>query len=226
PPCSTVSAVWNPTDEQTENGEREDGKGVSGWSVHSNMAQESTKLTKDSTNNTVDLKKSESVSSCRLFGFDLKVALKGDNIISEVSPSAERHELVGISDQKSNPLSKDCIGAQNKQSTLSRSRTKVQMQGVAVGRAVDLTMLKGYDELIDELEEMFEIKGKLRPRNQWEIVFTDDEGDMMLMGDDPWQEFCNMVKRIMICSSQDVKKMTSGSKMQLSSSIENEVSGI
>lgn len=60
------------------------------------------------------------------------------------------------------------------------------MQGIAVGRAVDLTVLKGYHELIVELEEMFAIKGELSPRNQWEIVFTDDEGDMMLMGDDPW----------------------------------------
>ena len=63
---------------------------------------------------------------------------------------------------------------------------KVQMQGIAVGRAVDLTSLRGYAELIDELEEMFEIKGELRPRDKWEIVFTDDEGDMMLVGDDPW----------------------------------------
>lgn len=63
---------------------------------------------------------------------------------------------------------------------------KVQMQGIAVGRAVDLTTLKGYGELITELEEMFEIKGELQPRDKWEIVFTDNEGDMMLMGDDPW----------------------------------------
>ena len=60
------------------------------------------------------------------------------------------------------------------------------MQGIAVGRAVDLTSLSGYAELIDELEEMFEIKGELHPRDKWEIVFTDDDGDMMLMGDDPW----------------------------------------
>ncbi|KAI4310379.1 hypothetical protein MLD38_035360 [Melastoma candidum] len=100
----------------------------------------------------------------------------------------------------------------------ARSRTKVQMQGVAVGRAVDLTMLEGYDELIFELEEMFDIKGQLRPRDKWEIVFTDDEGDMMLVGDDPWPEFCNMVRRIFICSSQDVKKMgAAGSKLPLSS---------
>lgn len=60
------------------------------------------------------------------------------------------------------------------------------MQGIAVGRAVDLTMLEGYDQLIVELEEMFDIKGQIGQRNKWEIVFTDDEGDMMLAGDDPW----------------------------------------
>lgn len=60
------------------------------------------------------------------------------------------------------------------------------MQGVGVGRAVDLTILESYDELIDELEELFSIKGELRPRDKWEIVFTDNEGDMMLVGDDPW----------------------------------------
>ncbi|XP_061371876.1 auxin response factor 9-like isoform X2 [Gastrolobium bilobum] len=105
---------------------------------------------------------------------------------------------------------------QNKQ-ICSRSRTKVQMQGVAVGRAVDLTTLDGYNQLIDELEELFDIKGQLQVRNKWEIVFTDDEGDMMLVGDDPWPEFCNMVRRIFICSSQDVKKMSSGSKLPISS---------
>lgn len=60
------------------------------------------------------------------------------------------------------------------------------MQGVAVGRAVDLTILESYDQLIDELEELFDLKGELRPRDKWEIVFTDNEGDMMLVGDDPW----------------------------------------
>ena len=60
------------------------------------------------------------------------------------------------------------------------------MQGIAVGRAVDLTVLKGYNDLINELEKMFDIKGELCPRGKWAVVFTDDEGDMMLVGDDPW----------------------------------------
>ncbi|PQP99710.1 auxin response factor 9 [Prunus yedoensis var. nudiflora] len=111
-------------------------------------------------------------------------------------------------------------------STSTRSRTKVQMQGMAVGRAVDLTILEGYDQLIDELEEMFDIKGQIHPGNIWQIVFTDNEGDMMLMGDDPWAEFCDMVKRIFICSIQDVKKISAGCKLPLSSlEVEGTVTG-
>ena len=34
---------------------------------------------------------------------------------------------------------------------------------------------------------MFEIKGEFFHRNKWEVVFIDDEGDMMLAGDDSWQ---------------------------------------
>ncbi|ESQ38374.1 hypothetical protein EUTSA_v10029161mg [Eutrema salsugineum] len=98
------------------------------------------------------------------------------------------------------------------QSKSTRSRTKVQMQGVAIGRAVDLTILDGYNQLIDELEKLFDLKDELRTRNQWEIIFTDDEGDMMLVGDDPWPEFCNMVKKMFICSKEEVKIMKSGKK--------------
>lgn len=77
----------------------------------------------------------------------------------------------------------------SKQSCCSstRSRTKVHMQGIVVGRAVDLTILESYEELIMELEKMFDIKeGELQHRNKWEVVYTDDEDDMMLVGDDPW----------------------------------------
>ncbi|KAE9598042.1 putative transcription factor ARF family [Lupinus albus] len=90
-----------------------------------------------------------------------------------------------------------------------RTRTKVKMQGVAVGRAVDLTMLNGYDDLIDELEKLFDIKGELHSQNKWVITYTDDENDMMQVGDDRWPEFCIIVKRIFIISKEDVKKIKS-----------------
>ncbi|GER57591.1 auxin response factor [Striga asiatica] len=194
--------------------EKEESRNASGWSAISNLNE---------------VKKSDSVASCRLFGFDLKsspaVATcmnSSVKLVDKINDASEVYvpsSLSGDSEHKSSGVSKDLLESkqeqlpvlakeiQSRQSNSSRSRTKVQMQGVAVGRAVDLTMLRGYDDLITELEDMFEIKGELRPRNKWEIVFTDDEGDMMLMGDDPWQEFCNMVRRIYIYSCQDVKKM-------------------
>lgn len=89
----------------------------------------------------------------------------------------------------------------------ARRRTKVHMDGFAVGRAVDLTILHGYDELMAELEQMFDIGGELRDRRKWEVVFTDDEGDMMLVGDDPWPEFCKMARKIFIYTCEKVKSM-------------------
>jgi len=60
------------------------------------------------------------------------------------------------------------------------------MQGVTIGRAVDLSVLNGYDQLILELENLFDLKGQLQARNQWEIAFTNNDEDKMLVGDDPW----------------------------------------
>ena len=42
------------------------------------------------------------------------------------------------------------------------------------------------------------------------IVYTDDEGDMMLVGDDPWQEFCGIVRKIFIYTREEVQKMNPG----------------
>ncbi|XP_059662192.1 auxin response factor 9 isoform X2 [Cornus florida] len=181
-----------------------DSKSASGWSVLSVYSTpHSAKQSIDPMAERIDGKRFEIMASCRLFGVDLKEQK------SDLSKASK--------EQKQGQLQVSPKEFQSKQSCSTRTRTKVQMQGVAVGRAVDLTTLNGYGDLINELEEMFEIKGELRPRNKWEIVFTDDEGDMMLMGDDPWREFCNMVRRIFICSSQDVKKMGAGSKLPPSS---------
>ncbi|KAG6498592.1 hypothetical protein ZIOFF_038312 [Zingiber officinale] len=99
----------------------------------------------------------------------------------------------------------------------------VHKQGVALGRSVDLTKFDGYDQLIEELDQLFEFKGELMaPNKNWMIVFTDNEDDMMLVGDDPWhgyvdnwcciifcKEFCAMVRQIFIYTKEEVQKMDS-----------------
>ncbi|XVF08611.1 hypothetical protein REPUB_Repub07fG0017800 [Reevesia pubescens] len=102
---------------------------------------------------------------------------------------------------------------QNKPPSAStRSCTKVHKQGIALGRSVDLTKFNNYHELIAELDQLFEFGGELMaPKKNWLVVYTDDEGDMMLVGDDPWQEFCAMVRKIGIYTREEVQKMKPGS---------------
>ncbi|KAM1515855.1 hypothetical protein ACFXTH_014881 [Malus domestica] len=221
----------------------EDSKSVSAWPVYSGYSTpNSSKPKNDSMFDHVEKeKKTETGTSCRIFGIDFTshstcfpaMEKAHPQPISGLTGTTEgrvSNPSAAESDQKSDlskaskeskpgrlQLSPKETQSKYSCSTSARSRTKVQMQGIAVGRAVDLTMLEGYDQLIDELEEMFDIKGQIRPGNMWQIVFTDNEGDMMLMGDDPWSEFCDMVKRIFICWSQDVKKISAGCELPLSS---------
>lgn len=173
--------------------------------------------------------KSDASVGCRLFGINLitnstivspdreptcsVMASAIDRGSTPVSASeADKAQINEVSkllvEQKITSEAPPRMDTQGKQGSSSRSRTKVQMQGVAVGRAVDLTTLNGYNDLIYELEKMFEIIGELHPPSKWAVVFTDDENDMMLVGDDPWIEFRKMVKKIIIYSSEEVKKMS------------------
>ncbi|KAL6622841.1 hypothetical protein ACP70R_032720 [Stipagrostis hirtigluma subsp. patula] len=101
---------------------------------------------------------------------------------------------------------------QNKpQNGSTRSCKKVHKQGSALGRSVDLTKFTCYSELITELDQMFDFDGELSsPRKNWLVVYTDNEGDMMLVGDDPWDEFCNMVHKIFIYTREEVERMNPG----------------
>ncbi|KAJ0986131.1 hypothetical protein J5N97_004487 [Dioscorea zingiberensis] len=195
-------------------------------------------LTEDSllkSNNMERGKNPDVTNGCRLFGFELVQTTSSTASVEKVmtglinTPGASNEHpievsnsvkdtltqsvLVNVVKQQKNGLPASPKESLSRQSSYTRSRTKVHMQGIAVGRAIDLTILEGYNELIMELEEMFDIKGELRNRDTWEVVFTDDEGDMMLVGDDPWPEFCKMVKKIFIYASEEVKKMRPGSKL-------------
>ncbi|CAA6665752.1 unnamed protein product [Spirodela intermedia] len=144
------------------------------------VAEESSFAVKDDKET---LKKPDSCSGYRLFGIELVNNSSTAGAFS-VSSTATNEEIVpgtasaGDSDQhvaQETPAKQNCS---------TRSRTKVHMQGFAVGEP-----------------------GELRDRNKWEVVFTDNEGDMMLVGDDPWPEFCKMARKIVIYTCEEVKNM-------------------
>ncbi|GAV63306.1 AUX_IAA domain-containing protein/B3 domain-containing protein/Auxin_resp domain-containing protein [Cephalotus follicularis] len=98
---------------------------------------------------------------------------------------------------------------QESQSRQTRSCNKVHMQGNAVGRAVDLTQFNCYEDLLRKLEVMFDIQGELcGSTKKWQVVYTDDEDDMMMVGDDPWHEFCSIVRKIYIYTLEEVKRLS------------------
>ncbi|RDX87105.1 Auxin response factor 9 [Mucuna pruriens] len=202
----------------------DDSKSISAWPI---SKAHSERLNNDHLLDQVDkeINKLEAATSCRLFGIELiDHARNNNNTLSVENASMKATNASGVTSEHESDTSKASKEWKQGQLQVSPKETQSKQvcgrsctKGVAVGRAVDLTTLDGYDQLVDELEKMFDIKGQLQHRNRWEIVFTDDEGDMMLVGDDPWPEFCNMVRRIFICSSQDVHKLSSGSKLPISS---------
>ncbi|CAL0320243.1 unnamed protein product [Lupinus luteus] len=90
-----------------------------------------------------------------------------------------------------------------------RTYTKVQKVG-SVGRCIDVTRYKGYDELRHDLARMFGIEGQLEDpqRTEWKLVYVDHENDILLVGDDPWEEFVSCVLSIKILSSGEVQQMS------------------
>ncbi|KAG0535362.1 hypothetical protein BDA96_04G359900 [Sorghum bicolor] len=87
---------------------------------------------------------------------------------------------------------------------------KVKKEGDAIGRKVDLSLHASYDELLATLSRMFpttgcnkddkEISSSSSSTSHVDVVVTyeDGEGDWMLVGDVPWNDFARSVKRLKI----------------------------
>ncbi|XVE86235.1 hypothetical protein DITRI_Ditri18aG0019200 [Diplodiscus trichospermus] len=90
----------------------------------------------------------------------------------------------------------------------TRTFVKVHKSG-SFGRSLDISKFSSYDELRCELARMFGLEGQLEDpqRSGWQLVFVDRENDILLLGDDPWQEFVNNVWYIKILSPLEVQQM-------------------
>ncbi|XP_034690136.1 auxin response factor 2A-like isoform X1 [Vitis riparia] len=124
---------------------------------------------------------------------------------SSISESIQASEpSKSVSGDLSDKQCKNCC------SVMVRSCTKVLKYGTALGRSIDLARFDGYDELIVELDQMFDFGGSLMDGScRWHVTYTDDEGDMMLLGDYPWQEFRSMVQRIFVCPKEETERLNS-----------------
>ncbi|GFY88828.1 auxin response factor 6 [Actinidia rufa] len=90
----------------------------------------------------------------------------------------------------------------------TRTFVKVYKSG-SFGRLLDISKFSSYHELRRVLARMFGLEGQLEDplRSGWQLVFVDQENDVLLLGDDPWQEFVNSVWCIKILSPEEVHQM-------------------
>ncbi|XP_061968557.1 auxin response factor 5-like isoform X2 [Populus nigra] len=103
-----------------------------------------------------------------------------------------------------------------------RTYTKVQKTG-SVGRSIDVSSFKNYEELCSAIECMFGLDGLLNnPKGSgWKLVYVDYENDVLLIGDDPWEEFVGCVRCIRILSPSEVQQMSEeGMKLLNSANIQ------
>ncbi|XP_020088677.1 auxin-responsive protein IAA16-like isoform X1 [Ananas comosus] len=104
---------------------------------------------------------------------------------------------------------------------------KINMDGIPIGRKVDLKAYDSYEKLslaVDELfrgllaaqkdplapgtqksaEEKQAITGLLDGSGEYTLVYEDDEGDRLLVGDVPWNMFISTAKRLRVLKSSDL----------------------
>ncbi|GAB4841264.1 hypothetical protein Ancab_021996 [Ancistrocladus abbreviatus] len=106
---------------------------------------------------------------------------------------------------------------------------KVNMDGIGIGRKVDLSAHMSYESLAQTLEEMFTIPSRtldtlksggevssvamratkasklLDGSFDYVLTYEDKDGDWMLVGDVPWGMFLGSVKRLRIMKTSDAK---------------------
>ncbi|XP_051142148.1 auxin-responsive protein IAA11-like [Andrographis paniculata] len=98
---------------------------------------------------------------------------------------------------------------------------KVNMDGIPIGRKVDLSAHRNYETLVHALDDMFKLSTAMGSRRShmaehavlsgrrqslnlldgsfdFVLTYEDKDGDWMLVGDVPWNLFLNSVRRLQI----------------------------
>ncbi|CAL0326026.1 unnamed protein product [Lupinus luteus] len=103
---------------------------------------------------------------------------------------------------------------------------KINMVGVPIGRKVDINAYGSYEKLSSAVHNLFrdllvatqrdfsgvgtqnkeekEIMGRFDGNGKYTLVYEDNEGDKMLLGDVPWHLFVSTVKRLRVVKSSDL----------------------
>ncbi|KAI9099205.1 hypothetical protein K1719_024972 [Acacia pycnantha] len=123
-----------------------------------------------------------------------------------ISPTPNLHSCISSGE----PSDKRTLGSRGSHEAEVNGRrlfVKVYMEGIPIGRKLDLLAQDGYHELIKTLEHMFdttitlgsEMEEVLHQPERWHVLtYEDEEGDLIMVGDIPWEMFLSTVRRLRI----------------------------
>ncbi|KAI3468016.1 hypothetical protein Pfo_024679 [Paulownia fortunei] len=81
---------------------------------------------------------------------------------------------------------------------------KVKMEGVGIGRKIDVRLYDSYQALTNALINMFVKYSEIdRNRGDYTILYQDKEGDWMQVGDVQWETFVESVQRMEILKNDN-----------------------
>ncbi|KAL2463511.1 Auxin-responsive protein IAA13 [Forsythia ovata] len=167
---------------------------------------------------------SPSTAVSQVVGWPPIRAYRMNTLVNQAKTSnADEDEGVGRNEKKENSKKKINHGS-DKNDTIVKERdhlgfVKVNMDGLPIGRKVDLKAHPSYETLAQTLEEMFfkhpsvTIRGGkeqstqpfklLDGSSEFVLTYEDKEGDWMLVGDVPWGMFLSTVKRLRIMKTSE-----------------------
>ncbi|KAG7570771.1 AUX/IAA domain [Arabidopsis thaliana x Arabidopsis arenosa] len=113
---------------------------------------------------------------------------------SVAAPAAEEAEYAAAVEEEE----------ENECNSVGSFYVKVNMEGVPIGRKIDLMSLNGYHDLIRTLDFMFKAsilwaeEEDMCNEKSHVLTYADKEGDWMMVGDVPWEMFLSTVRRLKI----------------------------
>ncbi|XP_012077609.1 auxin-responsive protein IAA13 isoform X2 [Jatropha curcas] len=154
-------------------------------------------------------------------------AYRINSLVNQAKASrSEEDKSVDEKDKSKDVLKKKfCSGKKNNGTGTEKGNlgfVKVNMDGVPIGRKVDLNAHGSYETLAQTLEEMFfrstptigsigsgekqqltNASKLLDGSSEFVLTYEDKEGDWMLVGDVPWGMFLTSVKRLRIMRTSE-----------------------
>ncbi|KAL1212687.1 Auxin-responsive protein IAA28 [Cardamine amara subsp. amara] len=85
---------------------------------------------------------------------------------------------------------------------------KINMEGVPIGRKVNLSAFNNYQQLSHAVDQLFSKKDSSALNRQYTLVYEDTEGDKVLVGDVPWEMFVSTVKRLHVLKTSHVSSLS------------------